>query len=230
MQKEDLEVEKNKEELMNIILNIIDKGANYVIKGMPVNEHIKQVLIDVKKVLKQGDFLKILNTALTSSIKEGLEIAGVPEKNISEINKMVEAAFKGGLSNCINIGIDIVSTTKKYGNIFYNYIDDFFGDLKSFISSTEFKKKIDLNVEKCMNKVDDFKELCNDWYDAYDNFDLRQIKEIANKLNKLKYKVNFNNDCINENNIIQNITELVNVRKQKLTKTQYDICSSLDEI
>ena len=188
------------------------------------------VLIDVKKVLKQGDFLKILNTALTSSIKEGLEIAGVPEKNISEINKMVEAAFKGGLSNCINIGIDIVSTTKKYGNIFYNYIDDFFGDLKSFISSTEFKKKIDLNVEKCMNKVDDFKELCNDWYDAYDNFDLRQIKEIANKLNKLKYKVNFNNDCINENNIIQNITELVNVRKQKLTKTQYDICSSLDEI
>ena len=171
-----------------------------------------------------------MNTALTSSIKEGLEIAGVPEKNISEINKMVEAAFKGGLSNCINIGIDIVSTTKKYGNIFYNYIDDFFGDLKSFISSTEFKKKIDLNVEKCMNKVDDFKELCNDWYDAYDNFDLRQIKEIANKLNKLKYKVNFNNDCINENNIIQNITELVNVRKQKLTKTQYDICSSLDEI
>ena len=230
MQKEDLEVEKNKEELMNIILNIIDKGANYVIKGMPVNEHIKEVLIDVKKVLKQGDFLKILNTALTSSIKEGLEIAGVPEKNISEINKMVEAAFKGGLSNCINIGIDIVSTTKKYGNIFYNYIDDFFGDLKSFISSTEFKKKIDLNVEKCMNKVDDFKELCNDWYDAYDNFDLRQIKEIANKLNKLKYKVNFNNDCINENNIIQNITELVNVRKQKLTKTQYDICSSLDAI
>ena len=107
MQKEDLEVEKNKEELMNIILNIIDKGANYVIKGMPVNEHIKEVLIDVKKVLKQGDFLKILNTALTSSIKEGLEIAGVPEKNISEINKMVEAAFKGGLSNCINIGIDI---------------------------------------------------------------------------------------------------------------------------
>lgn len=56
MQKEDLEVEKNKEELMNIILNIIDKGANYVIKGMPVNEHIKEVLIDVKKVLKQGDF------------------------------------------------------------------------------------------------------------------------------------------------------------------------------
>lgn len=230
MQKEDLEVEKNKEELINIILNIIDKGANYVIKGMPVNEHIKEVLIDVKKVLKQGDFLKILNTALTSSIKEGLEIAGVPEKNIGEINKMVDTAFKGGLSNCINIGIDIVSTTKKYGNIFYNYIDDFFGDLKSFISSTEFKKKIDLNVEKCMNKVDDFKELCNDWYDAYDNFDLRQIKEIANKLNKLKYKVNFNNDCINENNIIQNITELVNVRKQKLTKTQYDICSSLDEI
>ncbi len=229
MKESEVEIEKNKEEIINIILNVIDKGANYVIKGMPVNEHIKEILSDVKKVLKEKDFLQILNVALTSSIREGLEMMGISDDNIKEINKMIDTAFKGGLTNCINLGIDIVSAGKKYGNIFFNYIDDFFGGIKNFISSTEFKKKIYSSVEKCLNKVDDFKELCNDWYDAYDSFNINEIKNIAGKLNKLKSKVLFNNDCINENNIIQNITELVNRRKQKLTKVQYDICTSLDE-
>ena len=82
-------------------------------------------------------------------------------------------------------------------------------------------------MEKCLDKVDDFKELCNDWYDAYDNFNVDELKNIAGKLSKLKSKVSFNNDCMNENNIIQNVTELVNRKKQKLTKIQFDICSNL---
>lgn len=229
MKKSEVEIEKNKEEIINIISNIIDKGANYVIKGMPVNKHIKEILVDVKKVLKEKDFSQILNVALTSSIKEGLQIVGVSDESIKEINKMIDTAFNGGLTNCINLGIDIVSAGKKYGNIFFNYIDDFFGGLKNFVSSAEFKKKIYTNIEKCLDKVDNFKELCNDWYDAYDKFNMDEIKDIASKLNKLKSKVLFNNDCINENNIIQNITELVDRRKEKLTKIQYDICTSLDE-
>ena len=216
MKQTEIEVEKNKEEIQKIILSIIDKGANYVIKGMPVNKHIKEVLI--------------VNVAITSSIKEGMEIMGIKSKNMTEINNMVDTAFKGGLSNCINLGIDIIGNTKKYGNIFFNYIDDFFMGLKSFVSSTEFKKKIYANLEKCLDKVDDFKELCNDWYDAYDNFNVDELKNIAGKLNKLKSKVSFNNDCMNENNIIQNVTELVNRKKQKLTKIQFDICSNFEKV
>ena len=49
MKQSEVEIEKNKEEIQNIILSIIDKGANYVIKGMPVNKHIKEVLIEIKK-------------------------------------------------------------------------------------------------------------------------------------------------------------------------------------
>ena len=34
----------------------------------------------------------------------------------------------------------------------------------------------------------------------------------------------------NENNIIQNVTELVNRKKQKLTKIQFDICSNFEKV
>ena len=197
------EIEKNKEEVINIISNILDKGSNYVIKSMPINSHIKEILIDVKKVIKDKEFSQILKVAVS---------------------------FNGGLTNAINLGIDVISVAKKYGNIFGNYIEDFFSNLKNFVSSTEFKKKVYNSINKCIDKVDNFKELCNDWYDAYDNFNLKDIGDIAGKLNKMKTKVQFDTNCINENTIIQNMTELVNRRKKKLTPFQLDICSNLEEI
>lgn len=224
------EIEKNKEEVVNIVNNILDKGANYVIKSMPINAHIREVLIDVKKVINEKEFSQILKVALSSSLKEGMDFLGISESNLKEIGQVVDTAFKGGLTKAINIGIDIVGNAKKYGNIFYNYIEEFFSKLKSFVQSLEFKKKIYACIEKCLDKVDTFKELCNDWYDAYDSFNLKDIGEIAGKLNKLKNKVSFHTDCVNENSIIQNITELVSRRKQKLTKTQLDICTNLEEI
>ena len=223
-------VERNKEEVVDIVNNILDKGANYVIKSMPINAHIREILLDVKKVIKEKEFLQILKVALSSSLKEGAEVLGISESNLKEIGQVVDTAFKGGFTSAINIGIDIVGNAKKYGNIFYNYIEEFFNNLKSFVQSLEFKKKIYSSIEKCLDKVDTFKELCNDWYDAYDNFNLKDIGEIAEKLKKLKNKVSFYSDCMNENSIIQNITELVSRRKQKLTKTQLDICTNLQEI
>ena len=64
----------------------------------------------------------------------------------------------------------------------------------------------------------------------YDKFDLKDIKDIAGKLNKLKKKVSFDNNCISENSIIQNVTELVSRKKGKLTQTQFDICKNLEKI
>ena len=72
--------------------------------------------------------------------------------------------------------------------------------------------------------------MCNDWYDAYDKFDLNNIKEIAGKLNKMRKKVSFDSNCISENTIIQNVTELVSRKNGKLTQTQFDICKNLEKI
>ncbi len=223
-------MEKNKKEIVQIIEKTIDKGANYIIKSMPINKHIKEILIDIKQCLKEDDFINVIKVALVSSIKEGKEYLGIKDKNLSNIENMVDIAFNGGITTSINLGVDIIENTKKYGHLFYNYIEDFFVNLKRFISSKEFKNKVYCGVSKCLNKVDDFKKTCSDWYEAYDSFNIDSIKEIATKLNKMKGKVSFDTNCINENSIIQNVTELVSRNKKKLTGTQFAICAEVEKI
>ena len=228
--KNKVEVEKNKEEIKKIIIKIIDKSSNYIIRAMPANEHIKDLLLNVKGALKEEDFYEMLKIAIGSSIKEGLDIIGLKEEATEEIDKMIDIAFDGGLTKSINMGIDIVENTKKYGNLFYNYIEDFFENLKGYIEGKDFKAKVYLGINKCLDKVENFKDICNDWYDAYDNFNISDIKVLADRLNKMKKKVSFNSNCLNENTIIQNVTELVSRERKKLTPIQFDICSNVEKI
>lgn len=222
-------IEKNKKEIIQIIENTIDKGANYIIKSMPVNKHIKEILINVKQALKESDFSNVIKVALISSINEAKGNFKL-NSDLNNIEDMVDLAFDGGITSSLKIGIDMIENTKKYGNLFYNYIEDFFLNLKGFIVSKEFKSKVYLGVSKCLNKVDNFKKVCSDWYSAYDNFNIDSIKEIATKLNKMKGKVSFDTNCMNENSIIQNVTELVSRNKKKLTSTQFVICAEVEKI
>lgn len=224
------EVKRNKEELKNILIKTIDKGGNYIIKAMPVNKHIKDILSDVKECITGGEFKDIVSTAIESSLKEGKEILGLTDRELKYINKMINTAFAGGLTKNINIGVATIENVKKYGNLFYNYIEDFFESLKSYIASTGFEERVNIAVSRCLNKVDEFKKICTNWYNAYDKFDLNNISSIADKLDKMKNKVEFNDKCVSENTIIQNVTELVRQNKKKLTKNQFDICANLDKI
>ena len=224
------EIKRNKEEIKNILIKTIDKGGNYIIKAMPVNKHIKDILSDVKECITDGEFKDIISTAIESSLKEGKEILGLTDRELKYINKMIKTAFAGGLTKNINIGVATIENVKKYGNLFYNYIEDFFESLKSYIASTGFEERVNIAVSKCLNKVDEFKKICTNWYTAYDKFDLNNISSIADKLDKMKNKVEFNDKCVSENTIIQNVTELVRQNKKKLTKNQFDICANLDKI
>ncbi len=230
MLKDNANIEKNKKEIIGIVSKIINKGSNYIIRAMPVNEHIKDILSDIKDVLEEGEFKDILKVAVSSSISEGLNIIGIKEDELDNIEKMIEIAFEGGLAKSINIGIDIAENLKKSGNLFYNYIEDYFENLKGFVSSKDFKNKVYSGITKCLDKVDSFKDMCSEWYDAYDKFNLNDIKYIAGKLKKMKKNVSFDNGCVSENTIIQNVTELVARKNKKLTKTQFDICSNLEKL
>lgn len=230
MKKDKLAIQKNKEEIIGIISKIISKGSNYIIRAMPVNEHIKDILSDVKEALDEGEFKDALKVAVSSSITEGIEIVGIREDELENIDKMIEIAFEGGLAKSINLGIDMVENVKKYGHLFYNYIEDYFENLKGFVLSKDFKAKVYTGITKCLDKVETFKDMCNEWYDAYDKFNLGDIKDIAGKLKKMKKNVSFDNSCISENTIIQNVTELVARKNKKLTKTQFDICSNLEKL
>ena len=222
-----------------------NSGLNYIEISFVIKDSDLEKVSDLKVYIEQ-EFNKIINPFITNFNNLNTDIAEynrdlrefisvlidqrIKKDNLTQIDKMVETAFKGGLTTSINIGVGIVENAKKYGNIFYNYIEDFFESLKGFISSKDFKSKLYNGITKCLDKVDNFKEMCNDWYDAYDKFDLKDIKDIAGKLNKLKKKVSFDNNCISENSIIQNVTELVSRKKGKLTQTQFDICKNLEKI
>lgn len=219
--------ESNKDELINIIKNILSKGAAYAIKSLPVGDHIKEVLRDIKKALDEKEFEQILNVALASSINQGMEVLGITQHDIKTIGDLSETAMEGGLQNNINIGIDVVEKIKSVGNIFGTYIKDFFKKIKNFVSGREFKKKLEIAVERCMQKVEEFKSLCSQWHIAYDALNLPEIESIAKILKRDKYKVSFDDECQTENSFIQNITEVVSRNRTKLTKNQYEIFENM---
>lgn len=225
--KLDVDLLRNRSEFTNVVSKVIDKGANYVIRGMPINNHIKDILIDVKDSFKTKDFKEILKTAVNSSIREGLEILSLPKNVLKDITNIKDIAVNGGLTEGICAGIEIIS--KKYlgKNVYDEYIKDFFDKTKDFVKSRDFLNKINIGVNKCIDKINDFKDICKKWYSAYDKFDLDEINEIANKLNKKKNKVSFDMECLNKNNVIQNMTELINNKRDKLSELQMQICNSL---
>lgn len=226
-EKLDLDLIKNRDEFSNIVEKIINKGANYVIRGMPINNHIKDILIDVKDSFKTKDFKEMVKTAVNSSIREGLEILSVPKNVLNDISRIKDIAVNGGLREGLCAGIDIIS--KKYiGKDVYNeYIKYFFESVKGFVKSNEFLNKISNGINNSIGKIENFKDICKKWYSAYDKFDIDEINNIANNLDKKKKSISFNKDCLEQNNVIQNMTELINNKRDKLSELQMQICKNL---
>lgn len=248
----DEDIDMNNEEINNLIIGLLDKGANYSIKSMSVGEQLKELLLDVKKSMQDEEFKELLNSAINSSLREGLDIKnyndydfeedddeneidenlGLSKKkiNLNDISTAIKIAFEGGLPQLINLVIEMVTASKKKNNIFSNYIDEFVCRIKTYVQSEEFKKKVNRGVLKCSDKVEKFKGLCSAWYNAYDILNIEQIKEIAKELKEMKNKVKFDNECLNENEIIQNITDIITKKGEKVSKSRIDIYDNLHEI
>lgn len=218
---------REKGALEKVVINVIDKGTDYILKAMPIQENVKDILIDVKKSFKTKDFSKIVQTAVTSSVREGLEILGTPINVIKDINKVKDIAFKGGLRQALIASIDIVSNKYLKGNILGDVVDKFLGETKNFINSKRFSIKIDEDIKKAIDKQEKFKVLCSEWYKAYDKMDLESLNVIAKEIS-IKQKTNvISNDIMKAAKIILNMTEFVNNKKDKLSLAQLDICKSL---
>ena len=63
-------------------------------------------------------------------------------------------------------------------NIFGDMAKGFVNTVKSFIDSKEFITKLSETMEKFEQKISKFKETCKAWYQAYDKFDIEEIKEL----------------------------------------------------
>lgn len=218
---------RNKAGFTNVLGKVIESGTNYIIKALPISDNIKDIAIDIKNAFKTREFKEILKTAVNSSIREGLEILNMPKEIISDITKITKVAFKGGLSQAVSAGIDIVSEKYLKNNVFSPVIDKVLGEIKTYIGSVDFKNKLDLNIGKLIDKTNKFNELCNEWYSSYEKFDIFSMNNICKTIKKMQSHIVNDKDCLTQSNIIENMTKLVNSKHSKLSPIQMQICSSI---
>lgn len=227
----DLELGGNLEGMKNDIIKAtqkaVDKTADYIIKAMPVPDAVKDILKDVKDAIKTKSFKDVLSTAVTSTIREGLEILGFDKNQIKDIYNLKDIAMKGGLLHAIKGGIEIIANNYLKNNIVGQHIYDFFHKLKNFVLNNSFSEQINKMLQGFLQKKERFFEKCSEWYGAYDKMDLDAINTTAKKIASKKEIINQYGECAKENRIIQNMTKMINSKNEKLTENQLQLCKAL---
>ena len=225
--KLDFVEDRNRTEFTNLISKVIDNGTNYIIKALPVSENIKDIAIDVKEAFKTRDFKEILKTAVNSTIREGLDVLNLPKNVIADITKVTNIALRGGLIQALSSGIDIIANKYLKNNIFSPVINTVLTDIKKFINSSEFKIKLNQGIIKLTNRAEQFNELCERWYNSYANFDIISMNSLCRNIKKLQPHIVNDKECVIQTNIIDNMTQLVNSKQDKLSEFQMKICSNI---
>lgn len=227
----DLELEKEldgiKSQFSKVLTNTIDKVAAYTIKAMPVPDGFKDVLYDIKEAFKTKDFKEIIHTVVSSSVREGLEILGLDNSQIKNIIDLKNIAQKGGLMYGIKAGIEIVAKRYLKNNLVGDYVHDFFDKLKDTPLSGAFVNKVDGSLKKIVEAKQEFLHKCNEFKEAYENFDIDKINALAKDVEKSFKNVKQDVECIRENKTIQNIFTLVRNKKEKLTDAQLKLCNMM---
>lgn len=219
--------ERNRNEYSNTVVKVVDNSIGYIIKALPVNENIKQIALDVKDAFKTGDFKEIVKTAVKSSIKEGLEILNLPKNVISDITKISKIAFRGGLSSALSAGIDIISKKYLKNNIFSSVLFKITNEMKNYVFSKDFKIKIDNSINKLLEKNNKFNDLCQKWYESYEKFDLFNMNSLCKSIKNMQKHIVNDKDCKVQSDIIENMTNLINTKKSKLSPIQMQICNNI---
>lgn len=213
-----------KSDLTKATQKAVDHAAKYVIKAMPVPDAVKDILTDMKDALKTKDIKKVIGTVVKSTVREGLETIGISDECINSIVDLKNVATKGGLITSVKNGIEIVAKNYLKDNIVGDYVYDFFDKLEGYVMNKEFSKNLNSIVNRLQDKKDEYLEKCESWYAAYKQMDLEKIKNIAGELKEDTYILSRYTDCIKENNIIQNMTAMINNRKEPLTLNQERLC------
>lgn len=226
-----LELEKDldgiKNQLGKVLTNTVDKVAAYTIKAMPIPDGFKDVLYDVKEAFKTKDFKEIVSTAVSSSVREGLEMVGLDKDQIKSIGELKDIAQKGGLMYGLKAGIEIVAKKYLKNNLVGNYVYDFFNNIKDAPLSSKFLDKVQGSIIKIEESKEEFLDKCNEFKEAYENFDIDKISALAKDVEKSFKNVKQDMECIRKNKTIQNIFTLVNNKKEKLTDSQLKLCNMM---
>lgn len=221
---EDNRMEVLKKDLSTAAEKAIDHASKYIIKAMPVPDAVKDILLDIKDAIKTKDIKNVITTVVKSTVREGMELLGISSSDINSIIDLKNVASKGGLITSLKNGVEIVEKNYLKNNIVGDYVYDFFDKLKSYIMNNEFGKYLNNIVNKLEQKKEKFLEKCEEWYNAYKNMNLEKLNNVAYELKNNKYILTRYTDCAKENNIIQNMTAMVNNKNSILTSNQQRLC------
>lgn len=213
-----------KNDLSNAAEKAIDSASKYIIKAMPVPDAVKDVLMDVKDSLKTRDIKQVIGTVVKSTVREGLEFLGLSSSNINSLMELKNVATKGGLITSLKNGVEIVAKNYLKNNIVGEYVYDFFDKLKNYIMNKEFTKTLNNIINKLDEKKDKFLKKCEEWFSEYKNKNIEKLNNIATELNGNNYVLSRYTDCVKENNIIQNMTAMINNKKSLLTENEQRLC------
>ena len=225
--EKNIDIAKETNLFSKVVENVVEKGAVYVIKALPIQENVQDILVDVTKVLKTKSFSKVVQTAVTSSIREGMEMLGTPISILKDVRKITNVAKKGGLKAALCTSLDI--TFEKYikNNLLSDIIDDFKTNIKEFINSKEFDRKLNMNVEKVAVKQDAVKQIIKDWKESYEEFNIEKLDSNYAKLNELSLFINRDGSLKYDVNFINNAMKLIHNNENKLTPIQIEFCKTV---
>ncbi len=220
----DIDLSKETKTFGKIVTEVINRGSEYVIKAMPIQDNIKDVLIDVNKSLQTKDFGKIVHTAVTSSVREGIEFISAPIDIVKDISKITDVALKGGLREGLSAAVDIVLDKHIKNNLLADVISNYKEDIKNFINSKNFTNKLSGVIEKMQEKQNSIKSLFESWKENYENFDLNKINELFSEIKSKKNVISSSSFLKNEFKFINNVMEFVNNKQEKLSEFQLETC------
>ena len=116
---------------------------------------------EVKETIKSKELKQVIGAAVNSSVREGLEIAGVSKSNINTLKDMKGFALKGGLLMLIKGGIQVIERKYLKSNIVSDAVYKFFDKINDYVLSKEFIKKIDSIVNKLAAKKMEYLNKCD---------------------------------------------------------------------
>lgn len=207
------------------VAKTLDNAAGYVIKSMPVTDHIKDVLLDVKNSFKSKELIEILGTGVKSSVREGLEILGLERDNINNIMDLTNVAKSGGLVPVIKNVIEIGCKLFTKNNIVGNYVFKFFDVLSKYVQSGDFIKKLSGVINRLVKRKNKFMENVNGWYKAYVESDSANLKYFSDEIKSSKDIIKKFDDCKSQSQIIANLTNTLGTNK--LSPEQLQLCMQI---
>lgn len=223
----DLSISKEKNAFQKIIGDVLDKTSDYIIKSLPVSDSVKDVLQDIKGAIKTNDMKKVVETAVNSSLREGMEFLGVSQEKIEDFLAMKEVLFKGGIRENLSASLDTVYSKYIKGNILSEEVSKMVELLKENINGKGFNEKIDKKLVSLVEKREVIDKLCEQWYKYYEKLDISNINKINLSINDAKINTILTSKQQKDINIINNMTNFVNSKKNYLSPVEMNFCSNV---